>query len=99
VILSDEDVPVERALEDLSPDPVAFSQHVQLVRAYVDSQPGARRALMAAALTDPEGMTSSIVALGAVLLDVAAQAHDLAPLEMLDRLSDVMAEVFGAGEA
>lgn len=73
-----------------------FGRHVALVRAYVDSEPGAWRSLVAAAVEDPPAVTSSIVALGAVLLDVAAQAHDLAPLEMLDRLAGVFDEVFGA---
>ena len=68
-------------------DQAAFARHFALVQAYVSSQPGSHAALMAAAREDPETMTSSIVALGAVLLDIAAGAFSLTPEQMLDKLS------------
>jgi len=42
---------------------------------------------MAAANEDPEAMTTSIVALGEVLLDIAAGAFKLTPEQMLDKVA------------
>lgn len=64
-----------------------FTESVRHVQAYVRSEPGAHAALMAAARQDPEGMTASLVGLGAVLLDIAAGAFSLSPDEMLDKVS------------
>ena len=57
------------------------------VQAYVRSEPGAYTALMETANEDPEGTTTSLVALGAVLLDLAAGAFHLSPDEMLAKVS------------
>lgn len=84
---------VERSLTELAPDRAAFSRHLALVQAYVACRPGSHAALMAAAHEDPEGMTTSVVALGAVLLDIAAGAFKLTPEEMLDKVADGVAEV------
>lgn len=75
-------------ITELAPDPAAFARHFALVQAYVRSQPGSHTALMTAAHADPEGMTTSIVALGAVLLDIAAGAFGLSPEQMLDKLAE-----------
>ena len=79
---------VDRIVSELAPDPETFSRHFSLVEAYVKSRPGSHTALMAAAREDPEGMTTSIVALGAVLLDIAAGAFRLTPEEMLDKVAE-----------
>jgi hypothetical protein len=79
---------VERIVTELAPDPAAFSLHLGLVQSYVRSEQGSHAALMAAANADPEGMTTSIVALGAVLLDIAAGAFKLTPEQMLDKLAN-----------
>ena len=71
----------------LTPDPEAFARHLQLVQAYVRSDPGSHAALMRAARTEPEEVTTSIVALGAVLLDIAAGAFRLTPEQMLDKVA------------
>jgi hypothetical protein len=79
---------VERLLSDLAPDPAVFSDHFGLVQAYVRSETGSHAALMAAARRDPEAMTTSIVTLGAVLLDIAAGAFRLTPEQMLDKIGE-----------
>jgi hypothetical protein len=79
---------MERLLSELAPDPATFSRHFALVEAYVKSRPGSHGALMDAAREDPEGMTTSIVTLGAVLLDIAAGAYHLTPEQMLEKLGD-----------
>src|SRR4051812_33918359 len=65
---------VDRDLAQLAPDPDTFGRHFALVQDYVSSRPGSHAALMTAAREEPEAMTMSIVALGAVLLDIAAGA-------------------------
>ncbi len=87
---------MDRIVSELAPDPVTFTRHFALVQAYVRSQPGSHTALMRAANDDPEAMTTSIVALGAVLLDIAAGAFDLTPEEMLDKLAAGVAHLTGA---
>jgi hypothetical protein len=57
------------------------------VQSYVRSEPGAYSALVTAAEEDPVGTTTSLVALGAVLLDMAAGAFSLTPDEMLAKVS------------
>ena len=84
---------VERLVQDLAPDPASFGAHFALVRDYVAGSPGSHAAMMTAARESPEAMTNSVVALGAVLLDIAAEAHHLTPIAMLDRLSDIVRQV------
>lgn len=86
---------MERLVQDLAPDAARFGAHFTLVRDYVAGTPGSHAALMAAARQSPEAMTNSVVALGAVLLDLAAEAHDLTPIAMLDRLADIVHQVVG----
>jgi hypothetical protein len=78
---------VER-LTELAPDPDTFARHFQLVQDYVTSSPGSHSALMAAAREEPEEVTMSIVALGAVLLDIAAGAFRLTPEQMLAKVGE-----------
>jgi hypothetical protein len=70
-----------------APDLRAFSRTVAHVQSYVRSEPGAYTALLASAHEDPAGTTTSLVALGAVLLDIAAGAFSLTPDEMLAKVS------------
>jgi hypothetical protein len=79
--------PVESILSELAPDPATFTEHLGLVQAFVRAQPGAHAALMEAAHEDPEKVTMSIVALGAVLLDIAAGAFKMSPDDMLDKVA------------
>jgi hypothetical protein len=74
------------------PDSARFTETVRAVQSYVRSEPGAHGSLMSAARQDPEAMTSSLVALGAVLLDIAAGAFHLTPDEMLDKVAARVAE-------
>jgi len=67
-------------------DPAVFAHHFALVQAYVRREPGSYTQLMTVAEQDPAGMTTSVLALGAVLLDIAAGAFKLTPEEMLDKL-------------
>lgn len=77
---------METSLEH-SPDPSAFVRTAAHVQAYVRHEPGAYTALVEAAEADPEGTTTSLLALGAVLLDVAAAAFELTPEDMLAKVS------------
>lgn len=77
------------------PEPARFAEAVRAVQAYVRSEPGAHAALMQTARRDPEGMTASLVGLGAVLLDIAAGAFALTPDEMLDKVAARVAEGSG----
>lgn len=72
---------------EIGPAPEIFSRHLHLVRDYMKAKPGSHAALMAAATREPEELTMSIVALGAVLLDIAAGAFHLTPEEMLDKVA------------
>lgn len=65
----------------------AFGETVERVQAYLRSEAGAWRELAGAAREDPEGTTKSLLALGTVLLDIAAGAFQLDPYEMLDKVS------------
>ena len=69
------------------PDLQAFTRTVAHVQSYVRSEPGAYSSLVTAAESDPVGTTTSLVALGAVLLDIAAGAFSLTPDEMLAKVS------------
>ena len=73
--------------QEHSPDPAAFVTTVAHVQSYVRAEPGAYRALMETARQDPEGTTTSLVALGTVLLDIAAGAFSITPDEMLAKVS------------
>ena len=84
---------MDRLVDEPAPDPSIFTGHVELVRDYVASKPGSHAALMEAARATPEAMTNSVVALGAVLLDIAAGAHGLTPSAMLDRLAGIVNQV------
>jgi hypothetical protein len=70
-----------------APDLESFTRTVAHVQSYVRSEPGAYKALMEQANEDPEGTTTSLVALGAVLLDISAGAFSLTPEEMLAKVS------------
>lgn len=69
-----------------------LAETVRAVQAYVRSEPGAHGRLMAAARQDPEAVTASLVALGTVLLDIAAGAFHLTPDEMLEKVATRVAE-------
>jgi hypothetical protein len=70
-----------------APDLASFTRTVAHVQSYVRAEPGAYSALMQTAHEDPAGTTTSLVALGAVLLDIAAGAFSLSPDEMLAKVS------------
>ena len=80
---------MEQSLEHLDyiPEPAAFVNVVDLMTAYVRREDGAYSALMTAANDNPEVMTQSLIALGAVLLDIAAGAFSLSADEMLGKVS------------
>lgn len=90
---------MDRLVVELAPDPAAFAEHFALVRAFVARQPGAHSALMDAANQDPEAMTTSIVALGSVLLDIAAAAFHLTSDEMMAKLASGVTEITDAAVA
>ena len=69
------------------PDLARFADTVRAVQAYVRSEPGAHSSLMDTARRDPEATTLSLVALGAVLLDIAAGAFRMTPDEVLDKVA------------
>ena len=73
-------------------DHARFSEALRAVQAYVRSEPGAHAALMEAARRDPDGVTGSLVALGAVLLDIASGAFRLTPDEMLEKVASHVSE-------
>ena len=75
-----------------TPDAALFRRTVEHVQSYVRSEPGAYSGLVTAAQEDPVGTTMSLVALGAVLLDIAAGAFSLTPDEMLDKVSAGIAQ-------
>ena len=74
------------------PERARFEGTLRSVQAYVRSEPGAHSTLMETARRDPEGTTLSLVALGAVLLDIAAGAFHLTPDEMLEKVAAGVAE-------
>ena len=78
---------MERPPTDIAPDPETFARHLRLVQAYVKSEPGSHAALMDAAQAEPQEVTMSIVALGAVLLDIASGAFHLTPEQMLEKVA------------
>ena len=64
-----------------------MTRTVAHVQSYVRSEPGAYSALVTLAEEDPVGTMTSLVALGAVLLDISAGAFSLSPDEMLAKVS------------
>lgn len=70
-----------------APNAAAFVTTVAHVQAHLRKEPGAYTSLMAAARHDPEGTTGSLLALGAVLLDLSAGAFALTPEDMLAKVS------------
>lgn len=68
-------------------DPQAMAATVERVQAYVRREPGAWSSLAEATRSDPEGTTRSLLALGTVLLDIAAGAFSLAPEEVLEKVA------------
>lgn len=70
----------------------SFAVTVERVQAYVRSEPGAWTELSRAAHEDPDGMTRALLALGTVLLDIAAGAFRLSPDEVLHKVSRAVAE-------
>lgn len=88
---------MERSLEQVEyvPEPEAFGRAVDLMTAYVRREDGAYTRLIAAAHEDPEAMTQSLIALGAVLLDIAAGAFRLTPDEMLVKVSERIRDSVG----
>jgi hypothetical protein len=88
---------VEHIVSELAPDPVSFTRHFLLVQDYVRSGAGAHHALMSAAREDPEGVTMSIVALGAVLLDIASGAFRMTPDQMLDKIASGVESIITEG--
>lgn len=84
---------MDHIVTQLAPNPTMFTQHLSLVQDYVRDRSGAHGALVATAQADPEGLTMSLVALGAVLLDIAAGAYKLSPEAMLDKLAEGVADM------
>jgi hypothetical protein len=78
--------PVPSSLPSVAVDPVAFARTVEAVSAYVRSEPGAWTSVAALVREDPEGAMRSMLALGAVLLDISAAAYELSPDEMLAKV-------------
>lgn len=76
-----------------SQDAQAFAATVQRVQAYVQHEPGAWSAFAASARADPEGTTRALLALGTVLLDMAAGAFRLTPDQLLDKVAESAAEL------
>lgn len=83
---------MEHVVSILTPDAAALNRHFSLVQEYVLARPGALGALMKEAVADPTGVTASIVAIGAVLLDVAAGAFRIEPAEMLAKVGAMVSE-------
>lgn len=78
--------------EDGFSDPRAFAQTVERVQAYVRHEKGAWAELSRVAREDPDGTTRALLALGTVLLDIAAGAYRLSPDEMLHKVSRTLAD-------
>ena len=78
---------------EASPDAQVFATTVDLVQAYVRREPGAWSSMSEAARTDPEGTTRALLALGTVLLDIAAGAFRLTPEQVLEKVAASAAEL------
>ncbi|MFP5218948.1 MAG: hypothetical protein ACLGIG_04320 [Actinomycetes bacterium] len=68
-------------------DPASFARTVEHVHAYVRREPGAWSSFAQLARSDPEGTTRSLLTLGTVLLDIAADAYRLTSDEMLHKVT------------
>ncbi len=64
-----------------------FAQTVERVQAYVRREPGAWAAFAEHSRSDPEATTRALLALGTVLLDIAATAYEITPDEMLTKVT------------
>ena len=71
----------------------AFGRTVAHVQAYVRREPGAWARLTDAAHADPDGTTRALLALGTVLLDIAAGAFRLTPEQVLEKVAASAAEL------
>jgi hypothetical protein len=85
-------VDLDERHDDSYADAPSFALTVQRVQAYVRREPGAWAGLSAAARADPDGTTRALLALGTVLLDIAAGAFRLSPEEVLERVSRSIAD-------
>jgi hypothetical protein len=79
-----------------SADAATFATTVDRVQACVRREPGAWSALSSAGRADPDGTTRALLALGTVLLDIAAGAFDLTPDEVLEKVAASAAELEGS---
>lgn len=77
--------------EDGYSDARSFALTVERVHAYVQRRPGAWSDLSRASRDDPDGTTRGLLALGTVLLDIAAEAYRMSPEQMLDKVSRTLA--------
>ena len=71
----------------------AFATTVEQVKGFVRHDPGAWSGLAASARQDPEGTTRALLALGTVLLDIAAGAFRLTPDQVLEKVAASAAEL------
>jgi hypothetical protein len=71
-------------------DTARFAMTVERVRAYARAEPGAWGQVADLARLDPEGTTRSLLVLGTVLLDLAAEAFHLGPDEMLTKVAQTV---------
>jgi hypothetical protein len=69
----------------------ALALTVERVQAYIRREAGAWSELSRVAREDPDGTTRALLALGTVLLDIAAGAYRLSADEMLDKVSRTLA--------
>lgn len=74
-------------------DAQAFATTVEQVQGFVRHEPGAWSRLAASAREDPEGTTRALLALGTVLLDIAAGAFRLTPDQVLEKVAASAAEL------
>ena len=74
-------------------DAQTFTATVERVQSYVRHESGAWSGLAVAARSDPDGTTRALLALGTVLLDIAAGAFRLTPEQVLDKVAASAAEL------
>ena len=79
--------------EQETPGAEAFATTVAHVQAYVRREQGAWSRLVETAHTDPDGTTRALLALGTVLLDIAAGAFRLTPEQVLEKVAASAAEL------
>ncbi|HVM28113.1 MAG TPA: hypothetical protein VM433_10660 [Mycobacteriales bacterium] len=68
-------------------DAASLNRTVRRVQAYVRREPGAWASFAEHARADPEATARALLALGTVLLDIAANAFSLEPDEMLEKVT------------